>query len=78
MLTTCIQIKAARHDAIVGGQPATVQFTNQDLATLHFFGDGRTPPQFVCSDSRTLVMMDLIMAGLMTVLVVETRRKRVI
>ncbi|KAK0613512.1 hypothetical protein QBC34DRAFT_426160 [Podospora aff. communis PSN243] len=73
-----VRIKAACHDDIADGQPARIRFANQDLGTLNFFGDGRTPPQFVCSDSRTLVMLDLVMAGLMTVLVAETRKKRVI
>lgn len=59
-------------------QDATGQFVDprsleEDLATLYFHGNGR-PPQFVCRNPTALIRLDFIMAGLMTVLTLETRR----
>jgi hypothetical protein len=44
----------------------------------YFYGDGKTPPQFVCHDAQAQVRMDILMAGLMTVMVIETRKAAVI
>ncbi|KAF2259609.1 hypothetical protein CC78DRAFT_57097 [Lojkania enalia] len=45
-----------------------------DLATIYFHSDGKTPPQFVCANVEAQVRLDIIMAGLMTVMVVENRK----
>jgi hypothetical protein len=49
-----------------------------NLAVAHFHGDGKTLPQFVCQDAKAQVRMDILMAGLMTVMVIETRKAAVI
>lgn len=36
--------------------------------------DGKTPPQFVCTSSRAQVRLDILVSGLMTVMVIETRK----
>lgn len=49
-----------------------------NVAVMYFHGDGKTPPQFVCHDAQAQVRMDILMAGLMTVMVIETRKAAVI
>lgn len=44
---------------------------------MYFHGDGQTPPQFLCHDAQAHVRMDILMAGLMTVMVIETRKAAV-
>ena len=66
------QVKPALKDG--SGQFMDPRLVQQDLATLFFHGDGRTAPQFVCQDVNTQTRLDFIMAGLMTVLTLETRR----
>jgi hypothetical protein len=66
------QVKPALKDG--SGQFIDPRSVQQDLATLFFHGDGRTAPQFVCQDVNTQIRLDFVMAGLMTVLTVETRR----
>jgi hypothetical protein len=48
------------------------------MAVVYFHADGKTPPQFVCNDAQAQVRMDILMAGLMTVLVIETRKAAVV
>jgi hypothetical protein len=60
------------------GQFIDPHTTQTDLATLYFHHDGKTPAQLVCTDATTQMRMDFIMAGLMTVLVIETRKALVI
>jgi hypothetical protein len=45
---------------------------------VYFHADGITPPQFVCADAHAQMRLDVIMSGLMTVLVIETRKAVVI
>lgn len=45
---------------------------------IYFHPDGKTPPQFVCTDVKAQIRLDIIMAGLMTVMVIETRKYSVI
>lgn len=52
--------------------------TPSDLAVVYFHPGGKTPPQFVCMNTETHVRLDIIMAGLMTVLVIETRKVSVV
>jgi hypothetical protein len=66
------QVKPALKDG--SGQLIDPRLVQQDLATLFFHGDGRTAPQFVCQDVNTQIRLDFIMAGLMTVLTIETRK----
>ncbi|KAK0729604.1 hypothetical protein B0H67DRAFT_604815 [Lasiosphaeris hirsuta] len=66
-----VSVKPAVKDA--SGQFVDPRFLQEDLATLYFHGDGR-PPQFVCRSSAALIRLDFIMAGLMTVLALETRK----
>jgi len=49
-----------------------------DLAVVYFFADPRTPPKFVCSRVEAQVRLDVLMAGLMVVMVVETRKAAVV
>ncbi|KAF2002588.1 hypothetical protein P154DRAFT_618343 [Amniculicola lignicola CBS 123094] len=72
----CIRVKPPAKDA--NGRYQDPRRTQIDLAVLFFHPDGKTPPQFVCTNPETHVRMDIIMAGLMTVLVVETRKRSVI
>ena len=48
------------------------------MAVVYFHADGKTPPQFVCADAHAQIRLDIIMSGLMTVLVIETRKAAVI
>lgn len=41
---------------------------------MYFYGDGRAPMQFVCQDINAQIRLDFLMAGLMTVLLLETRK----
>jgi hypothetical protein len=49
-----------------------------DLAVVYFFADPKTPPKFVCSRVEAHVRLDVLMADLMVVRVVETRKAAVI
>ncbi len=49
-----------------------------DLAVIYFYPDGKTPPRFVCTNVQAQVKLDILMAGLMTVLVIETRKVAII
>ena len=60
------------------GQYRDPRHTERNLAVLYFHADGKTPPQFVCTDAHAQIKLDAIMSGLMTVLVVETRKAAVI
>lgn len=53
-------------------------YTTSNLAVLYFHADGKTPPQFVCNDSSAQLRLDIIMSGLMTVLIIETRKATVV
>ena len=54
------------------------RLTQRDLAVIYFHFDGKTLPQFVCRSVEAQIKLDIIMSGLMTVLVVETRKASVI
>jgi hypothetical protein len=60
------------------GQYRDPRRVERNLAVIYFHADGKTPPQFVCTDADAQIRLDLIMSGLMTVLVVETRKATVI
>jgi hypothetical protein len=60
------------------GQYQDPRLTQRDLAAVYFHPDGKTPPQFVCGNVETQMRLDIIMSGLMTVLVIETRKVSVI
>jgi hypothetical protein len=60
------------------GQYRDPQRTERNLAVIYFHADGKTPPQFVCTDAHAQIRLDVIMSGLMTVLVVEMRKAAVI
>jgi hypothetical protein len=62
----------------VAGRYQDPRLTQADLAVVYFHPDGKTPPRFVCGSGAAQVRLDIIMAGLMTVLVVETRKVSVI
>lgn len=66
------QVKPALRDT--SGQFVDPRSIQEDLATLYFYGNGPTPPQFVCQNPTAQLRLDFIMAGLMTVLTIETRR----
>ncbi|KAK3390620.1 hypothetical protein B0H63DRAFT_466173 [Podospora didyma] len=71
-----IRVKPAARNASGGYlDPRNSPF---DLAAVYFFGDGKTPPRFVCANVEAQIRLDVIMAGLMTVMVVETRKRAVI
>ncbi|KAN0089736.1 hypothetical protein V8E51_019996 [Hyaloscypha variabilis] len=72
----CIKIKAPESDE--NGQYKDPHGTVDNLAVAYFHGDGKTPPQFVCHDAQAQVRMDILMSGLMTVMVIETRKAAVI
>ena len=44
---------------------------------IYFHPDGKTPPQFVCVSAKAHVRLDIMIAGLMTVRVIETRKMSV-
>jgi len=48
-----------------------------NLGVAYFHSDGK-PPQFVCHDAQAQVRIDILMARLMTVIVIETRKAAVI
>jgi hypothetical protein len=60
------------------GQYRDPHYTESNLAVVYFHADGKTPPQFVCNDAHAQLRLDIIMSGLMTVLVIETRKAAVI
>ncbi|KAF2738547.1 hypothetical protein EJ04DRAFT_549775 [Polyplosphaeria fusca] len=70
-----VRVKPAVKDA--SGKYQDPRRTPIDMAVLHFHPDGKRPPQFVCCNVEAQVRMDIIMAGLMTALVVETRKNSV-
>jgi hypothetical protein len=49
-----------------------------DLAAIYFHPDGKTPARFVCSNVEAQTKLDILMAGLMTVMVIETRKVAVV
>jgi len=64
----------------VWSQPSVYQeprLTPRDLAVMYFSLDGKTPPKFVCEDPEAQIKLDILMAGLMTVLIIETRKAAV-
>ncbi|KAK4159990.1 hypothetical protein QBC43DRAFT_373428 [Cladorrhinum sp. PSN259] len=65
-----VRVKPALRDT--SGQFIDPRSIPYDLATLYF--NGTTPPQFVCQNPNAQLRLDFIMAGLMTVLTIETRR----
>ncbi|KAK4096031.1 hypothetical protein N658DRAFT_65483 [Parathielavia hyrcaniae] len=67
-----VSVKPALKDA--RGQFVDPHSIPEDLATLYFYGDGLKPAEFVCKDVNTQIRLDLIIAGLMSVLTLETRR----
>ncbi|KAF2249644.1 hypothetical protein BU26DRAFT_286957 [Trematosphaeria pertusa] len=71
-----VRVKPGTRDA--NGRYQDPRRAPYDLAAIYFHSDGKTPPQFVCANPETHVRMDVIMAGLMTVLVVETRKVAVV
>ena len=60
------------------GQYKDPHYTESNLAVVYFHADGKTPPQFVCNDPYAQLRHDIMMAGLMTVLVIETRKAAVL
>ena len=56
------------------GQYQDPHHTERNLAVIYFHANGTTPPQFVCADAHAQIRLDIIMSGLMTVLVIETRK----
>jgi hypothetical protein len=60
------------------GQYRNPHCTESNLAVLYFHADGETPPQLVCNDAHAHLRMDILMSGLMTVLVIETRKSAVV
>lgn len=60
------------------GQYRDPHYTEGNLAVVYFHADGITPPQFVCTEAHAQIRLDIIMSGLMTVLVIETRKTAVI
>ena len=60
------------------GQYRDPRDAGRNLAVVYFHADGKTPPQFVCTDAHAQIRLDAIMSGLMTVLVIETRKAAVI
>lgn len=62
----------------VAGAYQDPRLIQRDLAVIHFSPDAGTPPRFVCMDMEAQIRLDIILAGLMTVLVVETRKAEVI
>jgi hypothetical protein len=76
-LTKCFgQVKPAITDE--NGQYRDPHHAEINLAVVYFHADGITPPQFVCADAHAQIRLDVIMSGLMTVLVIETRKAAVI
>ncbi|OAL48949.1 hypothetical protein IQ07DRAFT_632569 [Pyrenochaeta sp. DS3sAY3a] len=71
-----IRVKPVVRDA--NGRIQDPRNTLTDLAVVYFHPGGKTPPQFVCMNTETHVRLDIIMAGLMTVLVIETRKVSVV
>lgn len=68
-----LKVKPALRDA--SGQLVDPHSIQQDLTALYFHDNGTTLPQFVCQYPNAHLRLDLIMAGLMTVLTVEFRRE---
>ncbi|KAK1756593.1 hypothetical protein QBC47DRAFT_445285 [Echria macrotheca] len=71
-----IRVKSAARDA--GGRYMDPRNVPGDLAVVYFFGDGKTPPRLVCGRADAQVRMDVLMAGLMVLMVVETRKAAVV
>ena len=71
-----MQIKRPESDE--NGQYKSPHGTVGNMAVMYFHNDGKTSPQFVCHDAQAQVRMDILMAGLMTVMVIETRKAAVI
>jgi hypothetical protein len=76
-LTVCGgQIKPAIKDET--GKYRDPHYTESNLAVVYFHADGKAPPQFVCANADAQIRLDVIMAGLMTVLAIETRKAALI
>lgn len=71
-----VRVKTAARDA--SGRYMDPRNVPGDLAVMYFFGDGKTPPRLVCGRAEAQVRMDVLMAGLMVVMVVETRKATVV
>lgn len=71
-----VRVKSAVRD--VSGRYLDPRNVPGDLAVMYFFGDGKTPPRLVCGRAEAQVRMDVLMAGLMVVMVVETRKAAVV
>ncbi|KAK3319583.1 hypothetical protein B0T19DRAFT_269119 [Cercophora scortea] len=67
-----VRVKPALRDP--SGQFVDPRSIQEDLATLYLHGNGSKPPQFVCQSPTAQLRLDFVMAGLMTVLTIETRR----
>lgn len=52
--------------------------TQSTMAVMYFHGNGKTPPQIVCTDAQVQVRMDIVMAALMTVMVIEAWKTAVV
>jgi hypothetical protein len=76
MLMRAPQMKNPETDE--NGQYKDPHGTQSNMAVMYFHGDGKTPPQFVCTDAQVQVRMDIVMAALMTVMVIETRKTAVV
>lgn len=74
--TDSAQIKVPVMDA--KGKYQDPHFTQDNLAVVYFHVDGKTPPQFISHDPHAQLRLDIIMSGLMTVLVIETRKAAVV
>ncbi|KAF8855604.1 hypothetical protein BDZ45DRAFT_728040 [Acephala macrosclerotiorum] len=71
-----IKVKVPVLDA--KGKYQDPHLTQDNLAVVYFHADGKTPPQFVSHDPHAQLRLDIIMSGLMTVLVIETRKAAVV
>jgi hypothetical protein len=60
------------------GQYQDPRQTLLDWGVIYFHSDSKNPPQFVCTNVEAQIRLDIIMAGLMTVMVIETRKSSVI
>lgn len=66
-------VRDGRTKGYMGPRKCTV-----DLAVACFFGDGKTLPRLVYGREEAQVKMDILIAGLIVVIVVETRKAAVV
>jgi hypothetical protein len=59
----------------VDGQYVDPRQSSETYAAAYFYADGKTPPQFVCTSLHAQIKLDILMSGLMTVMVIETRKE---